>query len=235
MTAIHDWSKVDAGLFHHFHQRWIAAISDALNAGCLPPDFYALAEQRTAGREPDVLALHLPAGHTDNEPANGRTALATVPPQTRFVSNRIVVRNSAGDVVASIKFVSPGNKHSTFAIESFVKKAVEFLRARINLLIIDLFPPTTRDPQGLHPLIWERIENDPFELPADKPLTLAAYSSGDCITAYIEPVAVGDVLPDMAVFLTADSHVPCPLAATYETTWNVCPRPLKQAVLAAAT
>lgn len=246
MTPIHDWSKVDAGLFHHFHLQWIANLSTALNAGGLPPDYYALAEQRTAGREPDVLALHLPVGPAESDSGNGGTALATAPPRTRFVqqsdadayaakANRIVVRNSEGDVVAIIEIVSPGNKHSTASVDSFVKKAVNFLRAKVNLLIIDLFPPTNRDPQGLHQLIWERIENEPFELPIDKSLTLATYSSGACITAYIEPVAVGDVLPDMALFLTDSSHVPTPLAATYETTWNVCPKPLKNAVLAAAT
>jgi hypothetical protein len=240
---VHDWSNVDAGLFHHFHQRWISAISDALNAGGLPPDYYALVEQRTPGREPDVLALHLPVGHVDSDSGNGGTALATAPPKTKFVqqsdadvyaakANRIVVRNSEGDVVAIIEIVSPGNKHSRASIESFVRKAVEFLRAKINLLIIDLFPPTSRDPNGLHQLIWEQIENEPFVLPADKPLTLVAYSSGDCITAYIEPVAVGDELPSMALFLTPYSHVLTPLAATYETTWNVCPKPLQNAVLA---
>lgn len=245
MTPIHDWSRVDAGLFHHFHLQWIANLSTALNAGALPPDYYALAEQRSAGREPDVLTLHLPSGSADTYSQNGGTLLATAPPKTRFVqqsdadayaakTNRIVVRHNEGDVVSIIEIVSPGNKHSTSSVDASVKKAVEFLRAKINLLIIDLFPPTSRDPQGLHQLIWERIENEPFELPADKPLTLAAYSSGDCITAYIEPVAVGDVLPDMALFLTSDSHVPCPLATTYETTWNVCPKPLKNAVLAAA-
>lgn len=244
MTPIHDWSKVDAGFFHHFHQRWIAAISDALNAGGLPSDYYALAEKRTSGREPDVLTLHLPTDHIDSSMSHGGTLLATTPPRTRFVqqsdadayaakANRIVVRHNEGDVVAIIEIVSPGNKHSVNAVDAFVQKAIEFLRAKINLLIIDLFPPTNRDLQGLHQLIWDRIANEPFELPADKPLTLATYSAGSCITAYIEPVAVGDVLPDMALFLTSDSHVPCPLAATYETTWNVCPRPLQNAVLAA--
>ena len=32
---IHDWSRVDAGLFHHFHQAWTIEISNALNAGGL--------------------------------------------------------------------------------------------------------------------------------------------------------------------------------------------------------
>jgi hypothetical protein len=28
---IHDWTRVDAGIFHHFHQSWIPEISRALN------------------------------------------------------------------------------------------------------------------------------------------------------------------------------------------------------------
>ena len=54
---IHDWTRVGAGIFHHFHHEWISAISRALNAGLLPPDYYALAEQVAGGRGPDVLAL----------------------------------------------------------------------------------------------------------------------------------------------------------------------------------
>ena len=33
---MHDWTKVEAGIFHAFHHRWISAISDALNQGSLP-------------------------------------------------------------------------------------------------------------------------------------------------------------------------------------------------------
>ena len=51
----------------------------------------------------------------------------------------------------------------------------------------------------------------------DKPLTLAAYSAGP-VKAYVEPVAVGDVMPDMPLFLDPDRHVPAPLEATYQAT-----------------
>ncbi len=44
---IHDWTRAEAGDFHHFHQRWISALTDALNSGGLPPGFMALAEQVT--------------------------------------------------------------------------------------------------------------------------------------------------------------------------------------------
>src|SRR5688572_13910394 len=54
---IHDWSRVDAGIFHDFHHAWIEEIKRALNAGLLPPEYYALAEQHAAGFGPDVLTL----------------------------------------------------------------------------------------------------------------------------------------------------------------------------------
>src|SRR3954463_16053804 len=54
---IHDWTRVEAGIFHHFHHGWIEEISRALNAGLLPDDCYALAEQPAAGFGPDVLTL----------------------------------------------------------------------------------------------------------------------------------------------------------------------------------
>ena len=41
---VHDWTRVDAGIFHHFHTSWMDEIAGALNAGLLPPDYYALAE-----------------------------------------------------------------------------------------------------------------------------------------------------------------------------------------------
>jgi hypothetical protein len=41
---IHDWTRVYAGIFHDFHQRWCVRIQDRLNAGVLPPDHYALLE-----------------------------------------------------------------------------------------------------------------------------------------------------------------------------------------------
>ena len=95
------------------------------------------------------------------------------------------------------------------------------------MLVIDLFPPSVRDPYGIHKPIWDQFREEPFDLPADKPLTLAAYSTGSEKVAYIESVAVGDALADMPIFLTSERYVPCPLEATYQTTWNVFPAALK--------
>ena len=54
---IHDWTRAEAGDFHHFHQTWIPLLAAALNDGGLPPEFMALAEQVTGRPIPDVVTL----------------------------------------------------------------------------------------------------------------------------------------------------------------------------------
>jgi hypothetical protein len=54
---IHDWTRVEAGIFHDFHHAWIEEIKRALNSGLLPDEYYALAEQYAGGVGPDVLTL----------------------------------------------------------------------------------------------------------------------------------------------------------------------------------
>src|SRR5437660_8812972 len=63
---VHDWTRVDAGIFHAFHQAWNIAISTALNDGILPRDYYALPEQHAAGFGPDVLTLQAGGGGLDD-------------------------------------------------------------------------------------------------------------------------------------------------------------------------
>jgi hypothetical protein len=96
--------------------------------------------------------------------------------------------------------------------------------------VVDLFPPSPRDPQGIHKAIWDEICEESFELPADKPLTVAAYLADEPKMAYVEPVAVGDVLPGLPIFLDPDTYVPAPLETTYEATWAKCPEPVTEAV-----
>ncbi len=57
---MHDWRKVEAGIFHAFHHRWISELSDFLNGGALPSDYYALPEQVAAGFGPDVQLPDMP-------------------------------------------------------------------------------------------------------------------------------------------------------------------------------
>jgi len=145
-------------------------------------------------------------------------------------ANRIVIRHHLGRIIAVIEILSPGNKDSRAALRDFVDKTVQFLRERIHVLVIDLFPPTQRDPLGIHNVIWDEISDEPFAFPPGKDRVLASYQTGDERAAYVEPVAVGDVLPDMPLFLTSRLHVPVPLESTYQSTWDATPQELRLAV-----
>src|SRR5256885_15571257 len=111
---IHDWTRVDAGLFHHFHQSWTVALGHALNAGILPADYFALVEQRIPGPIPDVLTLELiPDSEIPND-GNGGLAVPIVPPRTRLIrrteaeiyankADRLTIRHRHGKVVAVVE------------------------------------------------------------------------------------------------------------------------------------
>jgi hypothetical protein len=135
----------------------------------------------------------------------------------------VVVRHSSNHaVIAMVEIMSPGNKSSQNRIQAFVSKASATLAAGIHLLIVDLFPPTPRDPQGIHPMIWED-RADEFVFSADKPLTCASYMADPCPEAFVEPIALGDSLPEMPLFLTPEVYVPVALEATYEAAWAELP------------
>ncbi len=240
---IHDWTKAPSGYFHHFHQYWSVAICSALNAGRLPKGIFALVEQHSGAMVPDVLALETrPRTDRDWSQGRGGVALLSDPPKTRFISesdieavyaakaNRIAIYRD-DETVAVIEIVSPGNKGSAYALGQFVEKSQEFLHRGIHLLVVDLFPPTARDPQGIHAAIWAQFSSESFSLPDDKPLTLASYVAGETKKAYVEVAAVGDVLPEMPVFLDTRNYIRVPLEETYESTWEACPAEFRERVI----
>ena len=234
---IHDWTRLEPGDFHHFHQGWVVNLTNALNSGLLPPEYMAMTEQVTGRPIPDVVTLQTRA--PKDEP--GGIAVATAPPTARVIArfekinyakraDRVVIRHGRGKVVAIIEIVSPGNKDSRNAIRTFVEKAADILNQGVNLLVVDLFPPTPRDPQGIHKAIWDEFGDEPFEAPPGKPLTVASYIGGDLPTAYVESVGVGDPLPSPPIFLSETRYIPAPLEATYMRAWAVFPALLKELI-----
>jgi hypothetical protein len=220
---IHDWTRVDAGTVHAFHQDWTIEICRTLNRGVVPLGYFAMPDQRVMGPEPDVIALKV------REPATSG-GLAVAEAYARK-ANRIAVRHKLGPVVPMIEVVSPGNKDSARALRSFLQKAIEFLQHGISLVVVDLFPPTRRDPDGIHQALWDELVGTPFEpRPPDKPLTVASYDPGDGLTTYVNPVAVGDPLPDAPLFLAPGRYVNIPLETTYAASWAVTPQPIRDLV-----
>jgi hypothetical protein len=238
---IHDWTRVDAGIFHDFHHEWISETKRALNRALAGTGYYALAEQIAGGLGPDVLTLQhpppkkkKPAKHSSQRPTGG-VALAEMPPKVRFritdvpvwyarTKKAVTIRHiSEHRVVSVLEILSPGNKAGQSAITSFTLKAQDLLAAGVHLAVVDLFPPTPRDPQGIHPIILGEDESDTFRFDPDKPLTCASYIGGPGAEAFVEPIAVGDTLPDLPLFLTPLEYVPVPLQATYASAFDAVP------------
>ena len=234
---IHDWSRVEAGIFHDFHHAWIEEIKRALNGGILSGEYYALAEQHTSRYGPDVLTLQGPSDNGDSVASSsddGGVLVAAPKLQVtaegeidyyRRKQNAIAIRHVSGDrIVAMVEIVSPGNKSSQSALRAFVEKASELLQNRIQLLVIDLHVPTPRDPHGVHGAIWEETCGQSYTAPKDKPLTQASYEVDLSVRAYVVPIAVGDMLTEMPLFLKFGVHVVLPLEATYQAAWQAVPR-----------
>ena len=230
---VHDWTRVDAGIFHAFHVGWTSAISESLNAKVLPPCYYALPERRAAcsrldcGTFPDDAAASSgggSAGATTSAQA-AATLAHTAEAETSYYHRKqttIVVREATDDrVVAVVDIVSPANKRSPEAMRSFVERAADALRDGVHLLIIDLLPHGPHDPQGVHAALWELLSRQAQTSPPEKQLTLAAYEATPAARPYVR--AVGDVLGEMPLFLKPKASAAVPLETAYQAAFAALP------------
>jgi hypothetical protein len=111
---IRDWTRTQAGAFHHFHHGWVGAIADALNCGLLPPGYIAILEQDIVRPIPEVVTQQ--ASEPQDGPEVGMS-VAAAPPTARVIArierinyakraNRIAIRHGRVEVVAIIEVIS---------------------------------------------------------------------------------------------------------------------------------
>jgi Protein of unknown function (DUF4058) len=236
---VHDWTRVEAGIFHDFHTVWTVLLRNALNHGLLPPGYYALAEQHAGRAIADVLTLHGSAETGEAAwlpPDTGGIAVADAPPPVRrrqtleptLLARRrsLAIRHISGHrLIALIEIISPANKDRRRHVDDLVDKAISALERGVHFLLIDLFAPGPHDPSGIHGAVLECLEQyDPtYRLPAGTPLTLASYVGGPLVEIYLEHLAVGATLPEMPLFLRPDRYVNVPLELTYQAAYADMP------------
>jgi hypothetical protein len=234
---VHDWTRVEAGFFHDFHNAWITELRNALNGGLLPPDYYALGEQHAGHLVTDVLTLHTsqPNGEPPPLPQAGPgLAIAEAPPKVRrqltgietYRQRRrtLAIRHDSGHrLIAMVEIVSPANKDRLESVEALAAKTVDALDLGVHVLLIDLLPPGRHDPRGLHAVVWSQFDEAPYDLPVAEPLTLASYAAGPPVKAYLEHLALGGAMPAMPLFLHSERYIPVPLEATYQAAYRGVP------------
>ena len=246
---IHDWTRVSAGDWHSFHLSWLAEFKRVLNGGGLPDGFYADTEKPESGYVPDVLAFETggldepgarAAGEVEDpeDVDGGVTAAVLAPPQTRlaltaeeadwYAGRRrpLGIRSESGDrLVALLELASPANKDRRSSVRRFTDKVENTVTSGVHVSVIDLFPPRKADgPGGLVGAAAEALGFDGFEPLADKPLWTGSFEAGRVRRLYAEPLAVGDALPDLPIFLRPGRWVPVPLASTYAAAWEATPK-----------
>lgn len=239
---MHDWTRIAAGMFHDFHQAWITELRNGLNDGLLPDEYYALAEQQAGATIPDVLTLMDSRWGSDDNPDKmpGVLEVMLSPPHVSVTAeleqqiyawkqDRLAIHHTSDDrVVAIIEILSAGNKSGAAEFDRFLKKVTEAVYHGIHLLLVDPFPPTRRDPQGIHGAIWSELGDDNYVAPPEKPLTQASYAADLPWRAYVEPLAVGNALAEMPLFLTPKFYVNVPLERTYQAAYRCVPRRWKE-------
>lgn len=229
---IHDWSRVSAGTFHDFHNTWISEVKVRLNEGLLPDGYYAQSEQYAGAYRADILTLKVDEIDHDPMRSGGAVAVAENPPR---VSRKVVAREIDGfrlrrrtiavrrtndhEIVALIEIASPANKDRQQSVRQFVKKVEDSIEQGWHVLVVDLLPPGRSDPAGLNVAICENI-GDVEPDPTGKALSLASYVAMPMPEAHLEWLGVGDVLPDMPLFLSPETYVNIPLETTYMTAFR---------------
>ncbi len=211
-----------------FHAAWAGSIADALNR-VLPPGYFA--EELThvgASAEIDVATFE---PTTPATPLNGTGGVAVAPavwapPAPRAVvpaafaddfEVRVFSGRSGPTLVAAIELVSPANKDRPEARRAFAAKCASYLHGGVALVILDV---VTDRRATLHHDVLDLLAAADGRLRDDPPLYAAAYrpvrrEERTEVEVWAEPLAVGDRLPTLPLWLDAVTALPVDAEATY--------------------
>lgn len=205
--TMHDWTRLDDGLWHDMHLGWVSYLSGELDQHILQGHpAYSLMEYNVAPLR-STLKYDLPDHTFDG-----------LDEETFYLRKRrtVTVRRSGDHAkVGLVEILSPGVKRGARTVTAFAEKMAAAVRLGFGVIVVDPFPPTEHAPGGVHAAIWQQLTGQPFEMP-DKPLVVASYRrmAGGPI-AEVEPFTVGDPVPDGRLALPSGQVVILPLEATY--------------------
>lgn len=205
-----------------FHSAWASAMARLLNAGVLPPGYYALpSADHEKPFEIDVAALHDPSANGTpgaTQPwAPPEPALSVAVEWSGWDDIGVEVHTDDGDprLAAAIELVSPGNKDRATARDAFAHKCAEHLGRGCGVVVVDTV--TTRH-ANLHAAVCAAVGAVPVpELP--EALGAVAYRSlgGEAdgqLLMWPHALTVGKALPTLPLWL-GEFAVPLDLEASY--------------------
>ena len=204
--------------WHSFHNSWATYLSSQLNS-LLPDGYFAEANVRY-GIEIDVAAFE----------ASGTAVLAsgwTPPPAQASVPIELlgavvevgIFSRSGGPVLAgAVELISPANKDRQSHRDALVSKCASYLQAGIGLVLVDVVTERSAD---LHRELLGRLGvADPGPGPVLSGVAYRPVERGGAtaLDIWLEPIAIGQRLPTLPLWLRGGLCLPVELEATYTRT-----------------
>lgn len=223
LSRTHPWRS--------FHGAWAAAMARLLNHGVLPRGYYAVPlVDRDGPIEIDVATLHeqgstvatdVPITTQTWTPPSPGLAVTVELPLTDGVEVQILTDEGDPRLAAAVELVSPRNKDRPQTRQAFAAKCVGYLQQGSSLVIVDTVTTRRAD---LNAAILDLFEVDigiaamPSSLAAVAYRTVALEEQRQQLQAWPAPLALGQPLPTLPLWIAADFSVPLDLEASYRTT-----------------
>ena len=206
-----------------FHGAWAAAMARLLNAGVLPPGYYAVPFLGRDGPvEIDVAALREfdPVGGKGGvqpwTPADPGLAVAVEWPTTDDVRVEVFADDGDPRLAAAVELVSPRNKDRPRSCEVFAAKCAGYLRLGCGVVVVDAVTTRRADLHAdlLAALGAEATPAAPAALSAVSYRAVGRDEEGRLL-AWPSSMGVGQALPTVPLWVGADLAVPLDLEASH--------------------
>jgi hypothetical protein len=157
-------------------------------------------------------------------PARPTLAVVTDLPSVGEYEVRVFDIKRGCRLVAAVEIVSPANKDRDEHRKAFVAKCVALLQERVSVTIVDLV--TTRNFNLYHELLEMIGQEDPALGPEPSPLyTVACRGTRNdktwLLETWMHPLAIGQPLPTVPLWLADNLALPLNLEESYEQTCGV--------------
>jgi hypothetical protein len=214
-----------------FHGAWAAAMARLLNQGVLPPGYYAVPLfDREGPIEIDVAALRQqekpgPAGDAAAPqswaPPEPGLAVAVELPESDEVEVQVFADDGDPRLAAAVELVSPRNKDRATARQAFAVKCVGYLRQGSSVVVVDTVTTRRAD---LHAAILSLLGVDAAAVATPSGLAAVSYRAvgreeeKQQLQLWPAPLALGQPLPTLPLWIASDFSVPLDLDASYRAT-----------------
>lgn len=213
------------------HSAWANLITQQLNRDLLPSDYYAEPHVRIGNQfEIDVATFR-----STTELADGGTGVATAvwaPPRPAIAEPvdlgqwdlfevQILQDLGGPQLRAAIELVSPANKDRPSSRQTFGLKCGGYLQRGVSVVVVDV---VTERIANLHAELVKVLELGPeFAWQSESSLYAVAYrtvlaAGQHRLDVWPEPLAIGEFLPTLPLWLEVDLCLPLNLEESYVAT-----------------